>query len=307
MTDYTAYGLRVRSELPLPELKDPDGGRAEPDVTVRLGAVGSPPGASNGWRYRGWSTPEGDLAYAIRHVGAVRVCGGDTLIADVEEGPGQDGFHHLVSGIGLGLALHQRGSLTLHASAVAIDGGVAAFVGWKTMGKSTTAATLYGRGHALVTDDVLALDVVPGGVQVQPGYPAMKLFPDSAHAALGDDADALPRIHPDGSKRARGATERFSTRPLPLRAVYVLDFGEDGEPLSAERLAPADACVELVRHSFALRLLGAEAASGAHLEQLAHLVRHVPVRRLRRPRELGGLDRIAERVEADVSAHALAA
>ena len=54
---------------------------------------------------------------------------------------------------------HQRGLLPLHASAVAYQGGVAAFLANSGHGKSSMAAHLAGRGFPVVADDVCLVDV----------------------------------------------------------------------------------------------------------------------------------------------------
>ena len=45
----------------------------------------------------------------------------------------------------------------LTSNSSAINDGAAIFIGAKGQGKSTMTATLYGRGHQLITDDVAAL------------------------------------------------------------------------------------------------------------------------------------------------------
>src|SRR5690606_30966846 len=206
--------------------------------------------------------------------------GGREVVVDPLPGPVAEGFHNLVSGIGLGLALHQRGVFTLHASAVAIDGGVAAFIGWKGMGKSTTAAAFYGAGRWVVTDDLLVVRVEEAAVSVLPGFPSVKLWPEAAAAALGDDPEALPRLHPKAEKRARSVGDNFDLAPLPLRVIYVLDYVGEGEAPGIEPVPGSAAFVELVRHSFALRLLGEAGITPVHFRQGAEVARRVPIRRL---------------------------
>jgi ATP-dependent phosphoenolpyruvate carboxykinase len=72
--------------------------------------------------------------------------------------------------------LYQRGLFVLHASGVNIGGNVVAFLGLKGQGKSTMAATLYGRGHSLVSDDMLAIQIDgDNGPMAIPGFPNFKI------------------------------------------------------------------------------------------------------------------------------------
>jgi hypothetical protein len=240
--------------------------------------------------------------YFVEGSGGVLAREGREIVVDPLPGPAREGFHNLVAGIGMGLVLHQRGAFTLHASAVALGGKAVAFVGWKGMGKSTTAAALYGRGHRLVTDDLLVVQLGGAEVTVLPGFPSMKLWPEAARAALGDDPETLPRLHPEAEKRGRRARADFAAAPLPLGAIYVLDYAAPGAGLRIEPLSAREACIELVRHAFALRILGEAGESPLLFRQRVELVRRVPVRRLSRERRLASLSDITEQVEKDIAA-----
>jgi hypothetical protein len=195
----------------------------------------------------------------------------------------------------------------LHASAVVIDGEAIAFLGAKGQGKSTTAAAVYARGHALLADDIVALDTRHAeGPMVLPGFPLMKLWPESAASALGDDPERLPRLAPDYDKRARGITERFANRPVPLKCIYTLD---DGIAPAVKSLAPSQAMVPLIAHSYAARfgrrlLIGATAT--AHFLDCARLLEWVPVYKLERPRALEQLPTLAQVIESHAKSISLA-
>ena len=136
--------------------------------------------------------------------------------------------------------MHQRGLLVLHASVVSFDGVAVGFLGERGWGKSTTAAALNARGHALVADDILAIQTGSDGVPMaQPGPPHFKLWPEAAAASFGDDPDQLKRLHSQVEKRTRFATNALR-KPLPLSHLYVLDRGEE---LEVVPVAPAEALV----------------------------------------------------------------
>jgi hypothetical protein len=193
----------------------------------------------------------------------------------------------------MGLILHQRGRLVLHASAVALPSGAVAFVGWKGAGKSTMAGSLVARGHSIIADDALPLDPdVDGPPMAWPGPAPLKLWPESA-SALGRHPRRLPRLHPKASKRVVADVAQ-SSEPLPLRAVYTLDVGAD---VSIEALRGQAALVELMRHAYAPRFLPAVGATPAHFARCAHVARSVGIYRLTRPATLEGLSSVAAAVE----------
>lgn len=229
-------------------------------------------------------------------VAALVIRGGREIAVAPRPGADPTSVRALLLGPALAVLLHQRGVLALHASSVRLAGGTVAFLGGSGWGKSTIAAALEHRGHDLVADDVTAVDPRPDRVDVLPGFPQLKLWPEAAQA-LGIDPGALPLVVPDEEKRARRVAGTPADAPLRLAAVFVLAFGE---PARVERLAPREALIELVRHSFCaprLAQLGAE----RHFLQCGEVVRRVGVRRLVRPRSLAALGEVAALVEREAA------
>jgi hypothetical protein len=216
----------------------------------------------------------------------------------VQRSPGADErvLRLFVLGPSLGVLLHQRGLLVLHASVAALNGSAVAFLGWKGAGKSTIAAALYARGHSLISDDLLAIDI--GGAAepaALPGFPQLKLWPDTI-VSLGGDAADLPTLHPQFDKRAQRAAARFQAAPLPLRRIYVL---ESGIRLEIEPIAGQAALAQLLCHSYAARFLGPAGAGAEHLRRCAHVAARVPLYRLRRPDSLDHLDDLIDMIEQE--------
>lgn len=285
---YRAYGLDIASELRLPELEA--GGSGE-DVVVRVGRAARP--ATDGRWLRGRGR---DVRLSYDGVGTIRVRGGREIAAFPAPGGDGDLLGLYVTGVGLGVVLHQRGLLVLHASAVDVGGAVVAFLGGPRWGKSTAAAALVRRGHGLVADDILAVELEGEEPRVRPGFPQLRLWPDAA-AALGHDPRLLPTLAPTLEKRAARAAS-FDARPRPLGRLYVLDpdLVMPIEPLGAQQRV-----IELVRHSYLAPLVPELGESGDHLRRCARLAGRSSMARLRRRPALSELAALAEAVEADVA------
>ena len=289
---YVAYNLRLASELALPEL-EPDLADGPPDAVLTLGnvrALASRPAVSGCFE-----AGPGYAFLALDRGAIARVSGGREIVLEPEAEADPALVRAFVLGSVLALLLGQRGRLVLHASAVALSPGAVAFVGEKGWGKSTTAAALVGRGGALLTDDLVVLD--PRGSappRVHAGFAQMRLWPDALDR-LGVGADGLPQVFATTEKRLWDAGTFDVAAAPPLRALYVLGLGEH---IEATRLATPAAVAELLRHSFLRHLIDPAGLAVAHLEQVAGVLRRVPVFRLARPRDLAGLDAFSAFVEA---------
>ncbi len=292
---YRVYGLGIQSEIRLGELVPTP---SPTDVQIRLGRVdGLPPYSPDIRRMPFRATPD-EIRTRFEDRCALLVRGGNEIIVDPDAGVEERSLSRAILGPAIALALHQRGQLILHASAVAIGGGAIAFLGRSGGGKSTTAAALHLRGHPLVADDVVAVQLDSGAPLVAPGSPHLKLSPDVL-CSLGDVPEELPRIDDGYEKRVRRADRAFSQTALPLRRLYVLAEGDDTR---IEPLAPSDAFVALLRNSYMVQaenVLEATGTKSLHFRQCAQLPASVPIFRIQRRWSLEALPELAELIERD--------
>jgi hypothetical protein len=293
---YFVYGLGIHSRLPLPEFVAVS--EVETDVVIELGNVSQ---FLSDNRYAQGSfhmtaTPQ-EACLSWDRLGTFLVRSGRQIIVEPFPKAEEKLVRLPLWGAVLAVLLHQRGLLVLHASAVAINGEAIAFIGGKGHGKSTTAATMYARGHKLLADDVVALDLSnSAGPMVLSGIPQFKLWPEAV-SSIGDDPELLPQIFSGCEKRARRVTDRFSKGPLPLKGIYTLSEGPTPE---IKFLPPQEAIVELIRNSYVSRfgkrlLHGVGAAT--HFRQCTSLANRVPAYRLNRPNSLPLLPAVAQLVE----------
>jgi len=196
----------------------------------------------------------------------------------------------------LSFSLLARGQEPLHGSAVAVDGGVIAFLGDCGLGKSSLTAAFLQAGYPLVTDDLLVLVRRGVGYTVEPGMPSIKLDPSVARRLLGA-LPGGPRMAPGAAKRIVSLPPSMSVRnPLPLRALYVLTRGR------SVRITPvtqAAAFLEILRDAFNTVLLDS-ARLASQFRFARRLASTVRVRRLAYPRRLAGLERVREAVLEDL-------
>lgn len=287
-----AYGLQIRSEVPFPGLPSEPCRRV--NVVVRRSQAKRNAPVQSGATV---SMGPDCVTLSWGGTGALEIRGGRELVFLVRRETDLSHLRGFLFGAAMGVLLHQRGLLVLHASAAVLAGRAVAFLGHPRAGKSTLAALLSRKGYPVLTDDVLPLRTSAGRARALAGPAALRLWPESLKL-LDEDYRKLVPVRVGVEKRTYPVDNDRGRRTVQLGAVYVLGRGS---PLRIERLAGHEAVVELVRHSYCARLVSTDDAA-SHLRACASVVKQVPLTRLQVPDRLTALHAIAEFVEADCTA-----
>jgi hypothetical protein len=306
MTTYRAYGRVIASDRPLPELERLDGS-PPPDLTVAWKPC-APPAAPARWTTL-WRFSTGEpwvttsVRDGVRYVrfGRYLDCAfSDGGIDVVPRGYAADTtLRHLILDQALPLALAARGSLVVHASAVADGTRAILLAGRAGTGKSTLAALLARSGLRVLADDGVLVERSGAGIRAVPSYPGLRVYRDSAAAAGVETGETTEVAEYTRKLRvfAAGRPPDAPAESITMAAIYVLEPG--GTSLGLRELSRRDAAVALVAHTYR-----ADPTDRAALEaQLDEIVRLAPpVWQLSFPR---GLARAAD-VASLVAAHGLA-
>jgi len=287
---YSAFGIRIDSEIMLPELSTVTGGAA--DVRIRYGdapdKIEFP--QEEGYCYQAAS---GTFLFRVDGVASYYITNGDQIIVRPYS---QNNFRVVrlyLLGTAMGVLLMQRGLLPIHGSTVVINGCGVIFTGVSGAGKSTMAAALHKKGYSLLADDVSAVKYDQNGVfWVQPGYPQQKLWQASA-SMVGIDTIALDRICEDKDKYAVPVAVGFRRLPIQIAAVYEIAV----KPCADVSIVPLKGITKLA--TIMGNIYRGEFVNGLgmkviHFKQCANLVKQVQAFRLTRPESVISLDRQVE-------------
>ena len=199
----------------------------------------------------------------------------------------------------LGIVLRRRRIACLHASAVAFEGKALLFAGDAGAGKSTTAAAMARRGHAVIADDIVAISERGGSFYATPAYPYLSLWPASVEALFGS-ADKLPPFSPGFEKRRFSVEEgayRFQGEAVPIGTIFILWERTSGPDVPrVDDLPMKDALLTLLANSYAARTLG-EGEKAHEFELFGRIVKGIRVRRLWPHRDSAWLDHLCEVIE----------
>ena len=289
-----AYGLTIHSAIALPHLLQ--GGDGAPDVTISFGSVPELlPGAT-----RPLATVQvtPDAAIVDTHdAGRFLVRDGREVVVDRAAGASDDAVRVYLMGTVLGVLLHARRLLPLHASAVRTPHGAVVFAGRSGAGKSTLLAA---RGYAMLADDVTAIGLgTDGRPQVLPAYPTARLWRDSVRA-LGHAEDGLRRMRPNLEK-FHLPIAAFSTEAVPLHAVYVMRV-HNGSDVSVEDVAPVGGIPLLAEQTYRKRLLRGLGTLPEHFRTVSAVARFARIAVVGRPAFPLCVEPLADRIVADFGA-----
>ena len=292
---YSVYGLVIRTNAPLGDLLLPHVGPPDLEYIISSAETATTWGEAE----RVCESIETDSAgnpkfVAWRHGSNIRLRFSEIATFDVTPvailchpfaGVSEETLTHCFLGDILSLWLELHEIPALHASSVVMNGKAVGFLSHSGNGKSTLAAGFVQDGYDLLTDDILAVQIIDDQVLARPGYPRIRLWPNEAHRFFGE-SEILKRVYPGIDKRWIPVGDGFGTfcrSPRPLVCLYVL-ARDDSDPgdrgIRITPISSRDAVIELVRYSFGGFVIEGLGLAAKRMDLVARVVKQVPVRRI---------------------------
>ncbi|MDP2836328.1 MAG: hypothetical protein Q8N97_05045 [Methanobacteriaceae archaeon] len=294
MPTYTAHGLNIKSEIIFPELLKSS---EDSDILIKYGDFdySSKEIISEGvFRIASHYILTENSVYLIwNNIDICQIIKGKEIIVNSQTSIDKTFLRALILGPALGILLHQRGRLVLHASAVNMNDGAVAFMGHNGAGKSTTTFSFMNNGYPLISNDILSIEFRNNLPVVYPGLPRIKLWPESMEISR-KDMESFP-IHPESRKRSC-LVDNFCNRVTSLKHIYVIG---NGEKTFLEDLKPQDALIELIRNSYCANIFQ-NSDQATNLEEYAKIVKNVSIKQLNIERSLEKIPEMVNLVEKDV-------
>ena len=292
MHTYQVFGHLLLSDIQFPELVPSEG---KPDIFLRRTKIDEPWEKCDNEIYIFKRIPTGILLTWPKYG---RFLIRENFEIDVEFAQNDEDqiTRFIFLGPVLGLVFHQKNYKIFHASAVALPQGAVAFLGKKGHGKSTLAAAFALQGNPLITDDVLVLKTEGKKVLALPGFPFVKLWPQSLEA-IGQNTDQYPRFNPGIDKRILKFQDKYIQTPVELRSIFVLGFSPT---IECQALTPKKAFQHLMPHWYGtqfesklLAIMGLE----RQFQECVSIVERTPIYLLKRPISLDLLPEVCRVVE----------
>lgn len=294
---YRYAGLNVLSDIQLPEWGIFETGDANDSPDARIVLEDAPSESF---------TPHigaDSYCFQVEAVGAYRIQHGDSIQVAVQPRAGMREVRLFLLGTAWGVLCYQREILALHASVVEVAGEAVAFCGVSGAGKSTMAAWLMDQGYPLIADDLCRFDISGTRPGVYPAAPRLKLWRDALEHFNRDTGDLerdhfrMDKYHLPVTNGHTGQPVARRESPIPLRAVYLLSWGEP----EIARLKGLNALYALIQAAtYRGELLEPMGLTAAHWHRCASIARTAPIFRLTRPQDWSAASEAKELVLASL-------
>lgn len=288
--EYAAFGVRLSSDLKLPEFDPSAVPSLGHEISVRSGPV--PEGGLGLDHAIGPFTHAKASMYwlSVPGVGRFLSANGTSITYERHQNlPDLGLFTRILCGPALAALMLQRRHLVLNAGAVSVGGRGLVIAGVSGIGKSTLAAALMKAGHSVVSDDVCVLD---DHGRIIPSIPSVLLW-KSALAALGFNAGGLPSIRPGIDKFIMPLEDAFTSEPTPMTALYRLATHLDNSFVAKDHAGVATFST-LRESSYLDHAIDKMGLGATHLGHSARIAAQVPIVTVLRPRGGFLLDELAE-------------
>lgn len=280
---YIAFGIRIQSEIELPELL-PMVMDGAPDLDIRLGTIPEdflPPATSH---YPVSEYADGSYKLLLPGIARYLVREGREVIIDPLDTGDAGSLRLFLLSMVLPAALHHRGKVLIHASAIQVDGQLKLFLGQSRAGKSSTVAALKARGYRVFTDDVCVLEEYPGEARIyaHAAYPMMKLWEETVDM-LGDAGFAKThKVRPQLQKFGQFFHADFDPGAYPVESIYILQPLEGELPVPEslyghQSLKGLEAFEKISQHTYRSQFIRTEAQRIRHLGLISRLVQQARV------------------------------
>lgn len=272
----TTHNLPIRSFIPLPGTTATSYDRTTPFLNIREGPVPQRLDEHDAAGVAYECTPERVLV-RLPNGGRLLIDGADEIRINAGESS-IAALQLFLLNVAVPLVLHRRRRLVLHAAAVEIEGRTFALLGASGSGKSTLALALARRGHAVLSDEVVAMRTDDGHPPAAATGPRCLQVWHDVLARFDVETDDLQAVRPGLQKYYYSLPDR-PLHEQPIDTLFLLHSAHVDE-VHVEPMTGKETLEALLHHTHRYEYLPGMGLLAPHVALCTRVVEQVCMHRL---------------------------
>ncbi|MFC2086799.1 hypothetical protein ACFLSA_01360 [Bacteroidota bacterium] len=218
MKFYNAFGLRIRSELTIPQFHEVNSKDADVEILFEDVPSSISKTEENGIVYE---ANENEFLMKLEKIAYYYVKDGEKISIQKKCNDENEIRLFLIAPV-ISALLHQRSLMPIHASAVIKNKKAILFSGRSGSGKSTLAAHMLKYGFSLHSDDISSIKIIENTAYSNPGYPGLKLWDDAIQKIDTDFNRSIPLR--TGINKFHNSISQFYSKPAKICCLFILEI-----------------------------------------------------------------------------------
>ncbi|MEH7884009.1 aldolase [Bacillus sp. JJ1609] len=278
---YNAFGLKIKSNIELPELSLINKPIESPDIFIEVTEL-EEYWVRNVRKQQGMVIFENNnVAFHIKATATFLIKDGKKIIASLMQGCDKNKIRLYLLGTCMGVILMQRKVLALHGSAIAVNGKAYAFVGDSGAGKSTLASAFMNSGYKLLSDDLIPVAIINEIPYIIPSYPQQKLWGKSLQLLKIDSSKYSPLFDRE-DKFAIPVHSNYCDQSLELAGIFVIEKN-DRSFINIETIQNLERFRSLFNQTFRSFLISRFQLMDWHFYESSRIINKTKMYRVQRP------------------------
>lgn len=301
MYKYQIYGLRIDSDIEIPEALERTDCLADCDVTVHIAGMPKDVEAkkqADGEAGARMFYKEDALYFRIPEVAEYFVQAAVIIVNPASDASGQS-VRTFLLGSAMGFCMVLRNMVVLHGGAIESEGRGIIITGESGAGKSTVVNALRMRGAGFIADDVCAIESNSGKTHINLAYPQQKICRDAA-VNMGYDLSQLIYINEERDKFAVRLDKGYLKDGYDFHYLFELKI-TDNDKLTFTRIEGHEKLFTIIRNIYrGDSAFDMWSMPPQYMKQCLDIASGIQVYRIERPRNVDTLEEIVSDIQTQI-------
>ena len=287
---YSAYGLKIKSEINLPELLEIK--TKDFDVVVHYGDV--PDKIENPIKIGvAFQAKQNEFLLKVPDIADYFVKNANEITVSRNKNVDDSEINLFLLGSAFGAVIYQQKKVPFHGSTVIINNKAIIISGVSGAGKSTTVASLIQKNYPLLSDDVTVLNEKEGNIIASSGFPQVKLWLDSLNM-MDLSPEKLKRIRPQLEK-FKFPVKNFIEGEKQVDSIFII-MKKNTEGVEIEEIKGVDKFKILTNNTYRKQFVPALKLEKEQFKIVALLAAKVKLYTISRPNGTNTIDEVSKMI-----------